>query len=90
MDQAEASPMKTPLGLMALIALQAVCGLFFLADIISDYGEIGVGIVSDLFEDLQLLQVAHVLRQNHVAPAGQVGAGHRPGERPQQIVELPL
>ena len=47
MDQAEASPMKTPLGLMALIALQAVCGLFFLADIINDYGEIGVGIVND-------------------------------------------
>lgn len=40
--------MNEPVGLLALIVLQTVCGLFFLADIVSDYREIGTLILSDV------------------------------------------
>lgn len=39
---------KRPLGLLALIALQTVCALFFLADIVADFNEVGAQVLSDM------------------------------------------
>ncbi|WP_137700153.1 helix-turn-helix transcriptional regulator [Marimonas lutisalis] len=37
----------TPLSLMVLIAVQAVCAIFFLSDLIADFGELGGAILAE-------------------------------------------
>jgi len=38
---------KKPLGILALIALQASCAMFFLVDLVADFAELGGGIFTD-------------------------------------------
>lgn len=47
MTEARSRDLKTPLGLLALIALQTVCAAFFLADLVGDTGGFDLRHLSD-------------------------------------------